>query len=311
MPVTRGRRASSRGDARLLRQSKIMDALGPGATTQYAAPGMRLFRFLRPDTVHFQESIDRLLRKNEIYLSSRRRFNDPFDMNPVFKADWTTDGIRRHIEAILANPTASSAGTDLVVKLLQVSGRPSKEVVSVQNIRSLKQKFPEYMNNLLDKVGVCCFTEELQNSLLWAHYAASYTGICIELRATGDTGHPFCNCMRVHYTEQRPTIYGSQTGAFGTVYGRNWKYIAQYGFCTKSIDWAVEKEWRLWLPDRASTYQTLPADSVRSIFLGPLIPSATSKMVVDWVRGSKQNVKVFRTKLSNMEFKVEIERRLL
>ena len=175
----------------------------------------------------------------------------------------------------------------------------------------MKRKFPLQMKQLLDKMGVCCFTEEMQNPLFWAHYAASYSGICIEVRATGDTSHPFCNLMKVRYAEARPIVYGTQTGAFPTVYTKhNWDYVAQYGLCTKSSDWAVEKEWRLWIVERSDSYQPLPPKTLRSIFLGPSIGHEAASFVLEAVKTHQTRVKVFRTALSATDFRVEIGARI-
>lgn len=233
-------------------------------------------------------------------------------MNPVLKTDWTTAAIREHMKTIIADPSQSSASSEATLAYMQFGGKAPKGFFSTKTIRKLKESFPSYMGDLLDKMGVCCFTEEMQNPLFWAHYAGTYTGMCVELEATGDASHPFRNCMKVNYTEHRPIVYASETGAFRTVYKEhNWGYIAQFGLCTKSIDWAVEREWRLWLPGRAGTYQALPENSLRSIFLGPFANSKIENSIYKLIRSSQTNIKLFRTRLSKTDFKVEIDKRVM
>jgi hypothetical protein len=150
----------------------------------------------------------------------------------------------------------------------------------------------------------------MQNPLFWSHYAGIYTGICVQLSATGDLGHSFCNVMKVHYSEDRPTVFSSQTGALGTVYDKHqdWDYISQYGVCTKSRDWAVEREWRWWVPWGAGRYHKLTPSSLKAVFIGPLADSAITNKVLALAKG--REVKVFETRLSAREFKVEIGKRL-
>lgn len=276
----------------------------------YAAAGASLYRFISTSTAHFSEAINRLLLQNEIYLTSRLTLNDPFDIRPQLYCDWTTEGVRRHMANIFNNPLLSAAPVNLP-HYLQLPSSAAKKAASLKNIRLLKRNYKPYMEELLDNVGVCCFTEGLQNPLFWAHYSDSYKGICIELKASGDRSHPFCNCMKVHYAEKRPVILASQTGAMATVYNEpNWSYISQYGLCTKSTDWAIEKEWRFWIPHRANSYQQLPSNTVAAIFLGPSSNRDTCKLIVDLVKQGNSSAKVFTTSLSETDFKIEIAKRL-
>ena len=274
----------------------------------YASPGMKLFRFMNSEADHFQTSLEHLLCNNEVFLSSRQDFNDPFDMNPILKSDWTIGGIRRHVLNVARNPMMSSAPDETIAQYFR---GPKQAKIPSTALRSIKEKFPHYMKRLLDGVGVCCFTEEMQNPIFWAHYAGNYSGICIQFSAAVDTNHPFHNCMKVHYAEHRPTIRATQTGAMSTVYDSpNWAHIAQFGFCTKSIGWVDEKEWRLWLPDRARTYQALPSKTLKAIFLGPFATRQTVALVRSLVEKASSQIRVCSTQLSASEFSVEVATRI-
>ena len=163
------------------------------------------------------------------------------------------------------------------------------------------------MNAFLDEIGICCFTEEMQNPILWAHYAGSYTGICAEFRTTDDTTHLFSHIARVTYTPHCPTIRASQTGALGTVYGdrKDWGYIAQHGVCTKSADWSVEREWRWWITEAAGRFKGVPARAIRRIFLGPNATAETKSKVVKAAIRAGAQIPVFETKLSVTDFRVD------
>jgi hypothetical protein len=280
---------------------------------EYAPAGKSLFRFFRPNTPVFHDTLEHLMLKSELYLASRKNFNDPYDMNPILKMDWTTSKIREHMKNIAANPSRSSLSTPEIARYaLSTPSKIPNSILSTKSIRDFKEQFYQYMPGLLDKVGVCCFTEEMQSPLFWAHYAVSYSGIFIFLKATGDTAHPFCNCMRVHYSPTRSTVYASQTGAFQTTYSKgDWSYIAQYAFCTKSSDWSVEKEWRWWLPFKAGSYETFTDGALHAIFLGPLASEPTKSMVIELARKSERTFKVFATHLSDTEFRIEIGKRLI
>jgi hypothetical protein len=281
------------------------DAQAMGVSPQYAQEGMSLFRFYDACGPFFLPSLERLLLRHEVYLSSRKKFNDPFDVRPLLHCDWTVGEIRAHLKNIVANP--SRAASSRVAMTVLNAGYNQEAALSLKKVRALKDKFPTYMGTLLDGMGICCFTEEMQNPILWVHYARRYSGVCAEFAATGDQEDPFCHIMKVHYTEQRPTIFASQTGAFATVYGdrQNWRYIAQYGICTKALEWGSEREWRWWLPYKADTYHSIPPGTLKRIYLGPLSSAQTKTQVISLARSANVPPAVYETKLSEQAFRVE------
>ncbi len=75
---------------------------------EYARERQPLFRFYDARNEFFKDSLEHLICQNELYLSSRKNFNDPFDVNPVLKCDWTPAEIPRHAEKLLSNPLSAS-----------------------------------------------------------------------------------------------------------------------------------------------------------------------------------------------------------
>lgn len=271
---------------------------------KYAPEGMKLFRFSAPSSPFFAENIERAVLLGEIFLSSRRMFNDPFDMSPIMKCDWTLRGIATHARNIVADPRKSVLDSSQI-RVIEQNPHWTNVKLSKRALQQIKNKFPNYLREVLDEMGVICFTEELQNPILWAHYAGSYQGVCLQFTATGDTTHPLCNCMKVNYTSERPAIYATQTGALATVYNDpDWNYIAQYGICTKSADWAIEREWRVWIPNRARSYLKLPPKCIKAVFLGPLATSDTVEFVRKTLAKAERPPKLFLTTLSDTKFQI-------
>jgi hypothetical protein len=122
----------------------------------FASAGMKLFSFMRADTTFFQDSLEHLVGRSELYLSSRRSFNDPFDMNPILKCDWTTSGIRQHMKNIAAQPHLSGATLGALAGFLSRRGAIDKRVFGTKNLRTLKDRFPGHMSKMLDEVGIPC-----------------------------------------------------------------------------------------------------------------------------------------------------------
>lgn len=115
-----------------------------------------------------------LLTKGEIYFSSPREFNDPFDCwIPVFP---------------------SKINEEFVKNKMKEDPKFKEHIITDFN-RDIPS-FVEYHNNpmidydlkarihreSLDDNLVCCFSAEYNNLLMWSHYADSHQGICFGVK---------------------------------------------------------------------------------------------------------------------------------
>jgi hypothetical protein len=119
--------------------------------------------------------------------------------------------------------------------------------------------------NDLDNIGVTCFTEVIDEPLLWAHYAINYTGFGIEFNSKtfrvniGDTS-------RKH--SLNPVLYFDQ---FVKVRNTD-SFALEYLLSAKSSNWRYEKEWRLLLElnpknqfDRIIFYEPI---AIKALYVG-------------------------------------------
>ena len=84
----------------------------------------------------------------------------------------------------------------------------------------------------LNGLGVCCFSEAIDETLMWSHYAEGHRGIAIEF----DAAHPyFSRLLHVDYQDQREDV------------GLRWLIpeIIQKVILVKSTNWQYQREWRL------------------------------------------------------------------
>ena len=89
----------------------------------------------------------------------------------------------------------------------------------------------------MKKYGVLCLSERNDNILMWAHYAASHQGLCLEFdrnseNALGDWG----KCYPVIYNENLPSFMPLEL--------EEPKSVAKV-LTTKAATWSYEAEWRL------------------------------------------------------------------
>lgn len=158
-----------------------------------------------------------IIEKNQIYLCPLDRQNDPFEF--AFNDDFG--------EIVKQVPTLQSGTT--ISELNYVLASQDKWKNKCEEIHSYKAK-----------MSIACFCEEKDNMLLWAHYANSNQGICIEYSA-GDLLRQFqSTLLPVIYQEELPTLPSILEINMLSPYKMVFERIS-----TKSKKWSYENEWRI------------------------------------------------------------------
>jgi hypothetical protein len=143
------------------------------------------------------------------------------------------------------------------------------------------------LDDLLATMRVCCFSKSHDNLLLWAHYADSHRGLCLEYDITEEQSKG--QFMEVRYTDTLPVVEliprvppGSpQAGALAINVSREGAI-----FLTKGAAWAYEMECRtiVLAKDRTSKGQLVASPGpLTAIYFGlrasPMVMSIISKLL--------------------------------
>jgi len=159
--------------------------------------------------------------------------------------------------------------------------------------------------SIRNRFRISCFSELPDSLPMWAHYANSGTGFCVEYEFPICIGSPLClksgdvckggnscnpkecglfsNCSLapIFYSAQRPDATSAMKQeieyAVASELGVNcdlkdYDWLEPYRTALfKSTDWSYEKEWRLILSDhslRGDTDYVLPCDMLKRVILG-------------------------------------------
>jgi len=171
------------------------------------------------------------LKRGQIWFSKPEKLNDPFDCAIPFILDWTDKDFETFYLQLqgkdnFATPTKSFYVTD---------GKPN------QKFQDITRKTHEYymrlkIINQISGMGISCFTENLDNILMWSHYADSHKAFCIEF----DTNYsPFLDAEKLHQV-----IYSNKYPSLSPVAFFQGGYMPIDILITKSIWWKYENEWR-------------------------------------------------------------------
>ena len=185
------------------------------------------------------------LREGYLWLSKPSEFNDPFDCKIVIDYRLTPEELQQHVHV---RDSGSSNKERRVIKL-RGEGQyafASRFAIDASDIdsgdpRSLAlniAKLAERSEFLDRTMGLCCFTEDPRSILMWSHYAANHSGVCLRFRhrSSSDLSE---HCFPVQY---RRSVWSCRSKADDP--------IAQAralirGSLIKSEVWRYEREWRV------------------------------------------------------------------
>lgn len=175
-----------------------------------------------------------------IYFSPSADFNDPFELkykldNNYTENDWYS---------FLRSQGLSSYKSAEKAKLIM--GNPQKAY------KTISDAIEEQMKN----TGILCLTPHNDNILMWAHYANSHKGACIEYDLMADTA-AFCFPKKVEYSDDYIKFN----------YLKEQERVTECIF-HKSKAWSYEDEYRIVRPDHAGRIISINPQAIRSICFG-------------------------------------------
>jgi hypothetical protein len=190
---------------------------------------------------------DRLsgLKNGEIWFSDPAKFNDPFDLRPNIKNllpdRWCNEpefnaAMRKALGYMMKNPAMYQGALFLdpaLVAEFQAWAGDDFEDESGWDIR-----LRTAVQARISHFGVVCLTPQWDNRLMWAHYANSGHGFCIEYEVDLCQQQPDFRYVPVLYSSQTPEL--CITEAMFTPHQFLYRVLA-----TKHADWAYEQEVRL------------------------------------------------------------------
>ncbi len=175
--------------------------------------------------------IETLLSNGTIKFSIPGSFNDPWDCRPCYDKSFLNDQGKLE-EQIQYFIEASRRQT------------PEKDEASRQATAQEWRSNPEIVRRSIDKCAeqvaqaidaqyrVYCLTPKVDCQLMWAHYASSHTGVCLEFSTRNEI---ISGALQVKYLDQYPILNFADNTEIGNI----------LPLVTKSSVWSYEQEYRL------------------------------------------------------------------
>jgi hypothetical protein len=205
------------------------------------------------------------LKRGQIWFSKPRQLNDPFDCAIPFVLEWTDKDFESFCLQLkgrdnLATPRRSFYITD---------GKPNQKFQdSIRNTNEYYMRLR--IINQISGMGISCFTENLDNILMWSHYADSHKAFCLEF----DTKcFPFLDPEKLHkviYSDKYPSL--APDAFFHD------EYMPIDILITKSLKWKYENEWRQ-IIDIGNTAVGYDARALTAVYFGCSMPDKQMRKI--------------------------------
>lgn len=228
----------------------------------------------------FSEYSIKSLKNAELWFSKPECLNDPFDFSILFdESSITFENVRDFIGYKLQVPFNQDYYNNKREEIIEISRKIIKEI----NEENIKTR------------GVTCFSEVNDDLLMWAHYADSFKGFCLEF----DTENSFFEkCYKVKYSLERPKIGIDSIG-------KDKKYIE--ALCTKSGIWSYEKEWRA-IHQNANQLYGYGAKCLKSIYFGPKMDFTAKEIICLIIQGNCKHVNFYESSLDEEKYRINFNR---
>lgn len=235
------------------------------------------------------------IKNKRIHLELPKDYNDVFDSTMIFD-DWVYShlintktnliGILKKVCPFLEIQLDSLNKNDESIYLPILIAELLEKYPDIDESK-IKDSIADYFaaNGLIqaDNNKISCFSETNDSLLMWAYYAANYTGVCLEFDFSSSRLKEIIR--KVQYSQNRPDLHNSFDAYF-------WK----------SIQWSHEQEWRI-VAYTDEEYIQIPC--IKSIILGARIDEKDKTVLVNLAR--ENNIKVYHSYPSKDEYRIIIE----
>jgi len=183
-----------------------------------------------------------------------------------------------------------------------------------QRARNSYEQVKKQWSEFIPDFRIFCLSEINNNLLMWSHYSEKHRGVVIELEGIDALDSAWLAAQPMTYQSSPPMlatipewikiITGQQSIDLLSLFP---KYA-----CTKTPEWAYEKEWRVVSFKRKGEtghYTDYPFNpqELRSVYLGCDIPDDDANDIISLLKYDLSHVKVYRAKKLNRERKLSFK----
>ncbi len=243
------------------------------------------------------------LKNRQIWFSKPLGFNDPYDC--AIRPDLEISDKEYELLFYRYLKNASSDEKRSLYSKYMSDGKLSREFKEV--VRSeISKAFDDYRKIVLSERGVTCFSEKMDDVLMWSHYTQGHKGFCLEFDTSFEM---FQKVFPVRYSKDIPFAKPAVVLLAETDKERSdilddlssgWVQM----LTIKADYWAYEKEWRIFHKEGNKLYG-YGVNCLTGIYFGVGMDYSHKEIVSMILQNSP--TKLYEMKKSGSEFRLTYE----
>jgi hypothetical protein len=200
---------------------------------------------------------------SRLYFAAASSFNDPFDTLPAVSVDASPEDLETYYRQLADEHRMGERDEEKAAYVRQMTSLSPEDRLEVA--RSAMADSARHM-------AVCSLSARPDSVLMWSHYAANHTGICLRFIFPKEWAHP------VAYSKERPVLNRIKAALAAERDMGAWGQA----LLTKADFWAYEEEWRALGADGPGEKPFFPK-SLWGIIFGARATSETRALVTAWI----------------------------
>lgn len=232
--------------------------------------------------------------QNKIYLTNPTTFNDPFDCRPQITIHRDPYKQKKYFKKLLKKRNPELSKTD--INQLLKNNNKLELIKSPEGLKSLYKDF-------ISGIGIYCLSEKPDDILMWAHYAKSHTGICLEFDVT-KVSTLFWESFKVRYQQNFPIVNMMLIG--------DSKELLK-ALLVKSSHWNYEEERRILMPPLEGNPEqggpgeySFQPELLTGVILGAQITPDDEKLIRKLADSHVTPITVYKAQLNEKQYKLDI-----
>lgn len=224
---------------------------------------------------------------HRLWWSAPADFNDPYDCAPSAIFDGSPLKQKAYVSRVVRDHGGGTRLDRRRAKASALRRRPSE----------IEKGLEELQQQMRRDIGVCCLGEEADHMLMWAHYADSHRGICLQFK----TGFPelhFSLAFPVSYSPDRPVI---------SIVRKQTDRLMEQVLLTKAAFWSYEREWRMIDQKNGPGLKPFPPASLVGVILGSAMNQSDVAEVRSWITHSNPTIRLKQARLDSREYRLHID----
>ena len=301
--------------------TEMLFPLDPENMNIEGAYGLK-YRNLPPSIFKFRAVTDysiRNLEESKVWLADPRSSNDPYDCAHSIDIEQMINESNRKNPHKLGAMLQQKLPADVIAEI-QKSAAPQEMLIAaavahepIEKRERTKSMLQSVLNAAYEEMvrsnseqlkglfKLCSFSERLDSTLMWAHYANYHKGFCIEydVKALPQTDFRSRFLYPVIYSDR---LFDATPHFMKRVEHKpvNILYLNMAAL-VKATDWSYEKEWRLLFGNGVlKDEQAYAMPTPKAVYLGSHIESINQQTLIDIC--VKQKIPVQKMKHSPREF---------